>query len=257
MFDSHCHLTDARFADDADEVLERARQAGLRGLVTIASNADDTDAARALAERDAMVWCTAGIHPHEAGESERTFDRIVDAVHGPRVVAVGETGLDYYYDNAPRALQRKSFDRHLELGARTGLPVVVHSREADADTIAALENVAGDVMGVLHCFTGGAALFEAGLKAGWYFSFGGMVTFKKFSGASVLQAVPEERLLLETDSPYLAPVPWRGRRNEPAYLASTVEHVARLLGSDPARMADLTERNARIFYGLDANEETG
>lgn len=250
MFDSHCHLTDARFADDVEAVLERAREAGLTGLVTIASNADDADAARTLAERYPMVWCTAGIHPHEAEESDRTFDRIEEAVTMPRVVAVGETGLDYHYDNAPRALQRRSFDRHLELGARTGLPVVVHSREADGDTVAALKSAAGDVMGVLHCFTGGTDLFDVGLEAGWYFSFGGMVTFRNFALSGVLEAVPDDRLLLETDSPYLAPVPWRGRRNEPAYLAATVDGVARLLEAEPETVAKRTERNARTFYGL-------
>ena len=249
MFDSHCHLTDAKFAGDLDDVLRRGREAGLRGLVTIASDADDAEAAFALAGRDPMIWCTAGIHPHEASSAAARFERVVELVRRPRVVAIGETGLDYHYDHAPRDVQRASFDRHIALALETGLPLVVHSRSADEDMIAALRAASGAV-GVLHCFTGGAALFEAGLEADWYFSFGGMVTFRNFAGGDVLRAVPADRLLLETDSPYLAPIPWRGRRNEPSFLAATLDRAAAILECDVAALRDRTERNARVFYGI-------
>jgi TatD DNase family protein len=237
-------------ADDVDDVLRRAREAGVRGLVTIASDADDADAAFALAGRDPRVWCTAGIHPHEASTTPADFGRIVEGVRRPRVVAIGETGLDYHYDHSPRDAQRRSFDRHIALAIETGLPLVVHSRSADEDTIAALRG-AGGAAGVLHCFTGGPELFDAGLDAGWCFSFGGMVTFRNFDGAAVLRAVPEDRLLLETDSPWLAPVPWRGRRNEPAFIAATLDRAAALLGVEREALRARTESNARTFYGLD------
>jgi len=252
MFDSHCHLTDPKFADDVEAVMSRARAAGLRGLVTVASSADDADAAWQLAARDPAIWCTAGIHPHEAAASGSAFTRIVEAVRRPRVVAIGETGLDYHYDHSPRDAQRRSFTRHLELGAETGLPVVVHSRDAEADMLAAVRTAAGATIGVLHCFTGGAELLEAAVAAGWYVSFGGMVTFRNFAAADVVRAVPADRLLLETDSPYLAPVPWRGQRNEPAFLAATVGQAARILGIEPEEARERTERNARAFYGLAA-----
>jgi len=251
MFDSHCHLTDAQFTEDLDDVLGRARAAGVRGLVTIASDADDADAALALAGRDPMVWCTSGIHPHEASKTAAAFGRIVEGVRRPRVVAIGETGLDYHYDHSPRAVQRRSFDLHIALAIETGLPLVVHSRSADDDTIAALREARG-AAGVLHCFTGGPELFEAGIDAGWYFSFGGMVTFRNFGGEEVLRAVPADRLLLETDSPYLAPVPWRGKRNEPAFIAATLERAAALLGVERDALRERTEGNARAFYGLES-----
>jgi TatD DNase family protein len=257
MFDSHCHLTDPQFAGDLDAVLDRALEAGVHGIVTIASSARDAEAAHALAFRGPIVGCTAGIHPHEAAASDATFGRIVEMAGWPRVVAIGETGLDYHYDHSPREAQRRSFDRHLALAADTGLPVVVHCRSADDDLRAALAAAGPVVLGVLHCFTGGAELFQAGLEAGWYFSFGGMLTFRSFAGMGVIRAVPADRLLLETDGPYLAPVPWRGRRNEPAFLAATVERAAAILGMAPPLLAERTERNARAFYRLDPGAGAG
>jgi TatD DNase family protein len=251
LFDSHCHLTDAAFAADLEDVLSRAQAAGINGIVTIASNADDAGAAWSLAGRHAAVWCTAGIHPHEASTAERDFGRIREAVTWPRVVAVGETGLDYHYDNSPRDVQRRSFTRHLELAAETGLPVVVHSREAEADTVAALRAAGRAVRGVMHCFSGGTALLEAALERDWYVSFAGVITFRNFQGADLLRRVPLDRLLLETDGPYLAPVPHRGRRNEPAWLAATCAAAASLRGEDLTVLADASERNAHRFYRLD------
>jgi len=249
MFDTHCHLTDAAYAADLAAVLGRAREAGIRGIVTIASNADDAAHAERLAAAHPDVWWTAGTHPHEAERAAQDLDRVRELLGHDAVVAVGETGLDYHYDNSPRDSQRRSLDEHLKLAADSGLPIVVHSRSADDDTIAAIRSATG-VVGVLHCFTGGSALFDTALGAGWYFSFGGMVTFRNWSGAELLRRVPPDRLLLETDGPYLAPVPYRGRRNEPAFMTCARDAVAAVRGVDGAELDRTTEANARRFYGL-------
>lgn len=248
-FDSHCHLTDARFDADRDAVLERAREAGVREVVTVATNPGDARRGLRLAEGREGVWATAGLHPHEAaGFGPEPMEEIEALVADPRVVAVGETGLDYHYENAPRDVQLASFRTHLELAGRTAMPVIVHARDADGDTAALLREAAG-VRGVLHCFTGGEELLEAGLEAGWYVSFSGIVTFAS-EVADRVARVPDDRLLVETDSPYLAPVPMRGRRNEPSFLPHTCRRVAELRGTDPARVAELTRANARRLYGL-------
>jgi TatD DNase family protein len=252
MFDSHCHLTDPRFADDLDAVLDRAWSAGLVGLVSIASDAADAEAALELAARDPRIRSTAGVHPHAAASATDAHrQRVRELVSLPGVVAIGETGLDYHYDNSPRDVQRTLFEWHLRLAAETGLPVVVHSRSADDDLVAMIRDAAG-VCGVLHCFSGGTRLLEAGLDAGWFISFAGMVTFRSFDGAELLRAVPGDRLLVETDSPYLAPVPFRGRRNEPAHVAETCRAVARLRGEEAEATAAATTVNAHRFYALDA-----
>ncbi len=253
LFDSHCHLTDERFAADLPAVLERAWQAGLVGLVSIASDAKDAEAAAALAAADPRLRATAGIHPHTARDAdEEAFRRVEDLLGRDEVVAVGEAGLDYHYDNSPRDAQRKVFRRQLELAARTGLPIVVHSREADGDTAALIEEAGRDVRGVLHCFAGGDGLLDAGLRNDWYVSFSGMVTFRSWSAEDLVRRVPADRLLVETDSPYLAPVPHRGGRNEPAYVARVVERLAEMLGEDGSAVAERTTENARRFYRLEA-----
>lgn len=250
LFDSHCHLTDDRFRDDVAAVLARARAAGLAGVVTIASDAHDAAQAATLAAAYDDVWCTAGIHPHAAGSADAAAREKVEALlAGARAVAVGETGLDYHYDNAPRDVQREVLDWHLGLAERTGKPVVVHSRDAEADTAAAIRG-APRVRGVLHCFTAGPELLDYALEAGWYVSFAGLITFRNFAGAEELRRVPDDRLLLETDSPYLAPVPERGKRNEPAFVVHTCRVAAALRGQDPDVLASLTTENARRFYGI-------
>lgn len=251
MFDSHCHLTDAKFAGEVSAVLQRARAAGVHGVVTIASDAADAERALHLAQAHADVWCSAGIHPHAAGAATaEDLARVRALLAQERVVAVGETGLDYHYDNSPRDVQRARFRWHIEVAAEVGKPVVVHSREAEADTVAAIRDAPAGTRGILHCFSAGEALLRAGLEAGWYISFAGPVTFKRFTDEALLRAVPDDRLLIETDSPYLAPVPHRGRRNEPALLAHTCAAVARLRGVAPGALAAVVERNARACYGL-------
>lgn len=251
MFDSHCHLTDDRFSGDLDEVLERAWTGGLEGLVTIASNVDDARAALDIARRDPRIRATAGIHPHEAANAHAAdYERIRELAARPEVVAIGETGLDFHYDNSPREIQRAVFERHLQLAADTGLPVVVHSRSADADTAAMIRSA--EVTGVLHCFAGGTDLFDAALQADWFISFAGLITFRNFDNAALLRATPSDRLLLETDSPYLAPVPHRGGRNEPVFVLDTCRAAAALRGESPEALASAATRNALRFYRLDA-----
>jgi TatD DNase family protein len=248
-FDSHCHLTDPRFADEAETVVERARAAGVRHMVTIASDEEDAVVALELAGTFDL-HATAGIHPHQAARPDHAFEKVRELVADPRVVAVGETGLDYFYDNSPRERQRAVFQRHLELAVATDLPVVVHSRDAGDDTAAMVRDCAGRVTGVLHCFAGDRALFDAAVEADWYVSFSGLITFPTYASPDLVAATPADRLLIETDAPYLAPVPHRGRRNEPAYVVEVARRVAELRGEPVDVIASLTARNARAFYRL-------
>ncbi len=249
-FDSHCHLTDDRFGDEAEAAAERAREAGVTRFVLIASHEEDAGRALDLARR-LDVWATAGIHPHEATRAVQGLERVRALVKGEdRVVAVGETGLDYYYDNSPRKTQRDSFERHLEISATSGKPVVVHSRDADEDTIAMIRSAGPGVTGVLHCFAGGRALFDAGVEAGWYISFSGLITFNSYHTKERVAETPEDRLMVETDSPYLAPVPHRGQRNEPAHVVDVARAAAELCGESLESLAGRTTRNALTFYRI-------
>lgn len=251
LFDSHCHVTDAAFRDDREAVLLRAREAGVRRLVCIASNVADAHDALALARGRDGVWCTAGVHPHEAGEAaDDAMAQVRLLAAEPEVVALGETGLDYHYDFSPRDVQRSLFEAHLSLGAELGLPVVVHAREADDDVAAALSGAPEGTRGVLHCFTGGEKAFAVAMERDWYVSFSGIASFKSFGVADLLREVPADRLLIETDSPYLAPVPLRGKRNEPAFVHHVCVAVAAHLGEDPVAVARRTTANALSFYQI-------
>lgn len=251
-FDSHCHLTADSFCRDLDETLLRALENGVTRWVTIASNIEDAKEALALVKDRPGAWSTAGVHPHEAHEApEDALEQIrALATAQEKIVAIGETGLDFYYDNAPRDIQIQLFTAHLELGFELDLPVVVHARAADKDVAEALRAMPAGTSGVLHCFTGGALAFEEALAADWYVSFSGITSFKSFEAVELLRAVPRNRLLIETDSPYLAPVPQRGRRNEPGYVPYVAQAVACHLNSDPIDIGRLTSENARCFYGV-------
>ena len=250
--DSHCHLTDARFAGEVGEVLERAVEAGVVAAVSISSDADDAHAVAELAENHPRVWGTAGIHPHVAADAEPgDLERIADLLRSrSRLVAVGETGLDYHYDNSPREVQRRRFREQAELAAELELPLVVHSRDADEDTRALVREMGRTVRGVLHCYTGGDALLDEALEAGWYVSYSGIASFSSFNGRDGVRRVPRDRLLVETDAPYLAPEPRRGRRNEPAYVVHVAAAVAEIRDEDPEEVGRYTTANARRFYGL-------
>lgn len=250
-FDSHCHLTADAFQEDREEVIRRARSAGVDGMVCIASTPGDARAALELAETHPDIWCTAGLHPHEAGDAPDGWaEQVRELLPDPRVVAVGECGLDFHYDFAPREAQLRVLERQVELAAVFDLPLVIHSRSADAEMAAVLRSLRDDVRGVLHCFTGSDDLLAAGLDAGWYVSFSGIVTFNRFDASEQVRAVPEDRILVETDAPYLAPVPHRGKRNEPAYVNLTARRVAAIRGDDPEAFARRTVENARTFYRL-------
>ena len=249
MIDSHTHVTSC--AGDPDDVIGRARAAGVDGIVTIGSSREEMTAATALAERHPDVFATAGVHPHHAAEWDDELADLVErtAAH-PRVVAVGETGLDYFRDRAPRDVQLRAFRDQIAIARRTGLPLVVHCRDADEDCFRVLVEEAPPTV-VLHCFSSPARREEA-VSYGWYCSFAGNVTYR--SAAALQDAarlVPDERLLLETDAPYLAPVPHRGRPNEPALVVETLRAVAELRGVAPGELDELVSANAVRAFALD------
>jgi len=234
-------------------VLLRAAEAGVTRWVSIASDVDDAARALEFVRGRAGAWCTAGVHPHEAGgAASDAMSRVRSlATNNREVVAIGETGLDFYYDTAPRDVQRELFEQHLELAGELALPVIVHARDADEDIAAALRGMPPGTSGVLHCFTGGPLAFAEAMSAGWYVSFSGIASFKNFGASDFLREVPADRLLIETDSPYLAPVPRRGKRNEPAYVAYVAAAVAVLVERDAEEVARQTTENACRFYGVD------
>ena len=258
LTDSHCHLTDDRYAEDRWEVLRRAREGGVGRIVTVCSDAADTGKIRALLgeasgrEGIPRLWGTAGIHPHEAESAKPgDLDKIRHSAAGDtRFVAIGETGLDFFYDLSPREIQESLFRDHLEMAHLLDLPIVVHSREADDLTGRILREWAGRVRGVLHCYTGGVELLRTALRLGWMVSFTGIVTFKKWEGQDLVRSVPRDRLMVETDGPYLAPIPFRGRRNEPVHVARVAEELAAIRGEDLRDLQGYTTENAIRFFGL-------
>jgi TatD DNase family protein len=253
FIDSHTHLGDPAFDEDRDAAVERARLSGARAVVCIGESLDAAARARALAGRHpGFVFFTAGVHPHDAAGFDPISDprRIADEC-AQGAVAVGECGLDYHYDHSPRDAQRRAFAAQLALARDLGRPVVVHTREAEDDTRAMVQEAgAAGVRGVLHCYTGSHALAEAALAVGWYVSFSGVVTFRKWADDALIRLVPEERLLVESDAPYLAPVPHRGKRNEPAWVSLTLARVADARGVDAAALGAATVRNAERLFGL-------
>lgn len=259
MFDSHLHLTSEQFSGDVDEVIRRARAAGVSRMVTISTDPHDGREVLALVRRyPDVLFGTAGLHPHDASAwSEEAEAEIRALLREPEIVAVGEAGLDFHYDHSPRTIQREAFEAQLDLAAAHDLPIIVHSRDADETMLEVLLDRGDDVRGVLHCFTGGDALLEAGLDAGWYVSFGGITTFNSFDAEDRVRRVPHERLMIETDSPYLAPVPERGKRNEPSFLPHVCSRVAGLRGVSPEELAAQTTATALRFYGIEFPLEAG
>jgi TatD DNase family protein len=249
LVDSHCHLGAEPFAADVAQVLERAWAAGIAHVVVIGESPEAAARALALAAGDARLSATAGLHPHEASRWSAELETwLLGALADPRVVAAGEMGLDYHYDHSPRDRQRAAFERQLELAAQAGKPAVIHAREADDDVAAVLRNHPGTTA-ILHSFSSGPGLLRQALAAGHYVSFSGMVTFRSWSRDEAIRAVAGDRLLLETDAPYLAPVPYRGKRNEPAFVRHTAERVAAVRGEDADRLIAQTGANARAVFG--------
>lgn len=252
LVDSHCHLDFPDFETELDEIVARAEAAGIKRMVTISTRAKQFDRVRAVAERFDSVFCSVGTHPHNAHEELdiQTEDLVRLAEH-PKVVAIGEAGLDYHYDNSPRDAQAEGLRRHIAAARETGLPLVIHSRSADEDMAAILseETEKGAFPAILHCFSSGRGLAETGIELGHYVSFSGILTFNRAEELrEIARDMPADRILVETDAPYLAPVPHRGKRNEPSYVANTAKVLAETRNVSEAQIAEQTSDNFfRLF----------
>jgi TatD DNase family protein len=249
--DSHCHLNYKGVYEQQGDVLARARSRGVGAMLNISTRESEWDAVIATAEREPDVWASIGIHPHEADQhSDVDIARLVDRAAHPRIVGIGESGLDYYYDHSDRARQQASFRSHIGACRETGLPLIVHTRDAEEDTLAILrdEMKQGAYTGVIHCFTASGAFADGALELGFYISISGIVTFKNARDLQETAArLPIERLLIETDAPFLAPVPHRGKQGEPAFVADTATFLAQLRGEP---IEELAARTADNFFTL-------
>jgi TatD DNase family protein len=253
LIDSHCHLNYEGLVERQAEVLESARERGVTGFLNISTRQREWRDIIAVAEREPDVWASVGVHPHEAdAHPDLGAAALVEAADHPRVIAIGECGLDYYYDKSDRAAQRERFEAHIEAARQTGLPLVVHTREAEADTAEILSAAVrrGGITGVLHCFTGSAGLARKGLDLGFYISMSGIVTFKNAQDLQeTAKWLPSGQMLVETDAPFLAPVPHRGQKCEPAFVADTAKFVAELRGERAEQLAEATTANFFKLFG--------
>jgi TatD DNase family protein len=251
IVDSHCHLNYPEFTEDIDAVLERARAADVRMMQTICTRMGEFESIYALAEAHDALYCSVGVHPHEAGKEPLvSVDDLCGFAARPKVIGIGETGLDYFYEHSPRMEQQESFRNHLLASAKSGLPVIVHTREAEEDTLAILKEIMQEApfKGLIHCFTSSLQLAETCVDMGMYISISGIITFKSASALQeAAKALPIERLLVETDAPYLAPNPKRGSRNEPAFTKYTNKFLAELKNIDEEECARITTDN---FFSL-------
>ena len=257
LIDSHCHLDFPEFAEDFEAMLDRARAAGVGTLVTICTHLSRFERVAAIAAAHDHIYCSVGVHPHVAeAEGPAGPEALLKHARSLRVVGIGETGLDYHYEHSPRADQQRSFRTHIAAARESGLPLIVHTREADADTAAILreESRNGAFPGLIHCFSTSMEFAEIALELGFYISFSGILTFKAAEGVrAVARAVPLDRMLVETDAPYLPPVPKRGRRNEPAFVAHTAAVLAEVKGIEAAALARATSDNfLRLFTRVKA-----
>jgi TatD DNase family protein len=257
LIDTHCHLDFPEFAEQQDAVVTRAREAGVKRMITISTHASRFASVKKVAEKYEDVFCTAGVHPHHSGEPDEDIQEnwLVEAAGYEKVVGLGETGLDYYYNNSPVDAQKKNFRTHIRACLKTDLPIIVHTRDADDDTYALLkEEGQGKLRGLLHCFSSSRKLAEQALEMGLFISFSGIVTFKKSDELrAIAKDIPLERILVETDAPFLAPMPFRGKTNEPSYVVHTAQCVADVKGVSLEELAGITTQNAlRLFTRLSA-----
>jgi len=254
LVDSHCHLDDEKFDADRDATIERARAAGVDHMMAIGTGngPPDLEAALRLAHQHDFIYATIGVHPHDAAKATpETFERLTELAWESKVLAIGEIGLDYHYDFSPRDVQSRVFAQQLELAAGARKPIVIHTREAWDDTLALVREHGLPFGGIMHCFTGGAKQAEEALELGFYLSFGGILTFPKADDVREAAArAPEDRLLIETDSPYLAPIPHRGKRNEPAFLTETARRLAELRTMSVENIAAITTQNFNRLFKL-------
>jgi len=258
LVDSHCHLDYPQFSDDLSGTLARAKNAGVGMMVTIGVKLTTFENVRAVAEQSDHIYCTIGVHPHEAGEEGLTSpDALIAKASDPKVIGIGESGLDYFYDNSPREAQQESFRAHIAACRETGLPLIVHTRDADDDTMDILEEEyeKGPFTGVIHCFSSSATLAQRALKIGFYISCSGIITFNSANEIrAAVEDVPLDRLLVETDAPYLAPVPKRGKPNEPSYVAHTAAKLAEIKGVEVEEITRITTDNFfKLFAKADRN----
>lgn len=252
LIDSHCHLDFEQFDEDRDELIARAEQVGVGKMITICTRIRKFAQVKAVAEKYDNVFCSVGTHPLNAGEeADIEYDELLELSKHPKCVAIGEAGLDYYYDNAPPAVQEKVMRNHIWAARETGLPLVIHARSADEHMTQILEDEAakGDFPFILHCFSSGAELAKTGVKLGGYVSFSGILTFKKSDELrEIAKSVPHNRLLVETDAPYLAPMPFRGKRNEPSYTIHTAKVLADTVGLAEDELWAQTTQNCRELF---------
>lgn len=251
LIDSHCHLNYANLGEDVPGVLARARAAGVGGFLAISCRVSEWPHVIAIADAHEGVWASVGIHPHEADEHPDTdAATLITAAAHPKVIGIGETGLDYYYDKSDRERQKTSFRSHIQAARATGLPLIVHTRDAEADTLALLKEPGeGRLSGVIHCFTASQAFAEEALALGFYISLSGILTFKNARDLQeTAKTIPADRLLVETDAPYLAPVPMRGKTCEPAFVAHTARFLADLRGMSVADLAATTTANFHTLF---------
>jgi TatD DNase family protein len=251
VIDSHCHLDSAEFNDDRDAVIERALEAGVEHMMAIGTGngPPDLEVGLRLAEKHPAFYATAGVHPHDAAKAlPADFKRLADLLAHPKILAVGEIGLDYHYDFSPREVQQSAFIQQMEIAAQAKKPIVIHTREAWDDTLALIEQhwTPHSIGGIMHCFSGGPEEARRALHLGFYLSFGGIVTFPKaLAVQEAAKSAPRERILIETDAPYLAPVPKRGKRNEPAFMVHTARKLAELRGESYEELCAATTANFR------------
>ena len=249
LVDSHCHLDFPAFAPERDAVIARAHAAGVDTMLTICTRLDEFDGVLAIAQEYEGIWCTVGAHPHEAKDHAALVSgQLLALASHSKVIGIGETGLDFHYDLSPREIQEQVFRAHIAASRISGLPLIIHAREADREIAQILEEERPPP-GVMHCFSSGRALAEAALGLGFYISLSGIVTFRNAEELrAIARDVPLDRLLVETDAPYLAPVPYRGKRNEPAFIVATAAKVAELKGVEPDHLAAITRENFfRLF----------
>ena len=255
LIDTHAHLDDIRFADDLRAVLQRAREAGVERILTIGIDRATSEAAVRLAHEHPMLSAVVGIQPNSVADAQpEDYDAIIELADDPEVIAIGESGLDRYWDKAPFELQQSYFAKHLQLARTVGKPIVIHCREADADVVAMLQadfDEHGSIAGVMHSFCGDAATAKACLGFGMFLSYAGMLTYKTAANLrEVAATIPLERLLIETDSPYLAPIPKRGQRNEPSFVVHTAGVLADVQGISIEQLCDATTENAKRLFGI-------
>ena len=249
LVDSHCHLDFSEFREEREAIIARARSAGVETMLTISTRLDEFQGVRALAEAHDGIWCSVGAHPHEAKDhADLAPQELVALAAHSKVIGIGETGLDFHYGLSPRDVQERVFRAHIAAARETGLPLIVHAREADRE-VAHILDEERPPPGVMHCFSSGRALAEAALALGFYISISGIVTFRNAADLrAIVRDLPLDRLLVETDAPYLAPVPYRGKRNEPAFIAATAAAVAELKGIELQHLAEMTSANFfRLF----------